>query len=381
MNHEPKRGLPGTWYPKYPVLGLASNGRHTFLAGGGGGASAHKEVPNMVQAYRYDEATQDLVLVGELSTEKSVVINLTYAKSLNYWLASTEAGCRVLDFDESTGVLKEVLEWQSEENGKEKLQNLAVCSPTGELIATGGTDGMVRLWKIAKPLIERPTLLHTCAKGSEVSALDFTPDGTRLVSIDDTGVCKIWDTATGTEKSVVEYQFLNTGKFLAFRARGARFIAGPEGSPTLVLTASPARGPGFLALFDVDGKKLKSIQADAKPVSGLAVDLSGRWAGVNLSTGGKKVYSLPGLGLSHQVKEVHELPAPCAALLGEIGTMVSGSGDRCIHVMQRGGGMRLCSASCAYTLFMLLMFLVAAYLFLRIGIKGASLDDVTGGEL
>lgn len=43
-------GGRGTYYPPFPVLGLASDGLEIFMSCGGGGEKAAKEVPNVVQA-------------------------------------------------------------------------------------------------------------------------------------------------------------------------------------------------------------------------------------------------------------------------------------------------------------------------------------------
>ncbi|CAE7790065.1 PAC1, partial [Symbiodinium sp. CCMP2456] len=136
-----------TYYPPFPVLGLASDGGQIFLSCGGGGATAAKEVPNVVQAHRYDETTGQMSTIASLDTAKSVVVALSYAPALELWLGCVGRGCKVLQLSVEKNTLTEVCEWETEETGKPPSTNVARCSPNGHLVATGGTDGIVRIFE------------------------------------------------------------------------------------------------------------------------------------------------------------------------------------------------------------------------------------------
>jgi WD40 repeat protein len=65
----------------------------------------------------------------------------------------------------------------------------AVCfSPGGELLASGGADGAVRLWNPRDG-----GLVQTLAQPSGTTALDFSPDGARLVTASYDAVIRQWD--------------------------------------------------------------------------------------------------------------------------------------------------------------------------------------------
>lgn len=360
-----------------PILGLASDGQQTFLTGGGGGSTASKEVPNQVQVHTLDEATGKVTTACTLNTEKSVVVGLSHMPSNGFWLACLQARCKVIEIAEDGSSLNEVCEWTCEQKGRQPEINVARASSSGELVATGGTDGCVRIWRFEKAR-EAPTLHKACAESkNEVLDLDFSPDGAVLVSCERGGPCRLWDTASGEEKSTLKYE--RSGKPLALKS--ARFIVHSErGIPVLVVAGNVGpRDPSFIGLFSTDGNKIGEVQVDRLPITALGLDARGNFAAVSLASGGKKVYSLPTLRLLKGVKNVHELPAPGVAIVGE--TALSGGGDRTVHLLpfSRSGG-----GGCATFLHMcilLAMLFVLVYLTLRIGVKGASLQQGSKGEL
>lgn len=358
-------GRSGTYYTPFPVLGLAGNGGQIILTSGGGGASAAKEVPNSVLVHKYDEATGKLNTIAALNTEKVVVHNISFSPTNGLWLASARGSCRVLELSESANTLTQVLEWTSDTEGKEPSQNVARWSPSGELSVTGGTDGVLRVWSMQKPPAE-PSLKHACEKimipstglgggmkASEILDADFSPDSLLLASCDRSGECRIWDVATGAQKKSFKFEAGQPANN-PMMVKQVRFpaMSPPPPVPTLVLCASGMRGPSFIGLFGADGVQLAKVMIDKLPVTALALDSSGQFAGVNVVSGIKCVYSLPGLRKVARSKEVHELPAPCNTMLGQ-GTLVSGSGDYAVHFLRFGAGGGGGGVSFLYVLFIL----------------------------
>ena len=88
-------------------------------------------------------------------------------------------------------------EWQGH---ADKIWCLA-ASPDGKLLATGGEDGLVKLWELNTRTLKQSITAH----GTTVHALSFTPDGLQLIS----GTwhdLKSWDVATGKLLATVEEQ-------------------------------------------------------------------------------------------------------------------------------------------------------------------------------
>jgi eukaryotic-like serine/threonine-protein kinase len=66
-------------------------------------------------------------------------------------------------------------------------------SPHGDLLASAGKDGFIRIWSPTTSQLTR------CIKASEteVNVAAFSPDGKTLATVDDEGMLKLWEVATG----------------------------------------------------------------------------------------------------------------------------------------------------------------------------------------
>lgn len=83
------------------------------------------------------------------------------------------------------------------ENGESQTgfsthDNAFVFSPGGQILATGGVGGLIRLW-----LLQDGSLLQELgSSGQQVSSLLFSPDGKLLVSAGEKGIVNLWGVQT-----------------------------------------------------------------------------------------------------------------------------------------------------------------------------------------
>ncbi len=125
--------------------------------------------------------------------------------------------CRTLAYADSSNTVRI---WDVENNSLQytfkavnPFQTLAF-SPDGSFLASGSTDGKVRFWKVAKDgkksisdrvrnIAGKPRphkLLKGHADNSEFTAIDFSPDGKKMVSANSDGTIRLWDVKSGKEQ-------------------------------------------------------------------------------------------------------------------------------------------------------------------------------------
>jgi WD40 repeat protein len=82
-------------------------------------------------------------------------------------------------------------------NAESKVFAIAI-SPDGKILASGGTDGKIRLWDLTTQTIRRTLPGHS----DLVKAIAFSKDGKMLASSGLDRVAKVWDVQTGNEMAI-----------------------------------------------------------------------------------------------------------------------------------------------------------------------------------
>jgi WD40 repeat protein len=113
-------------------------------------------------------------------------------------------------------------------------------SPDGSLLASGGADGVAKLWSVATGQ-ERAALK---GHAGEVLGVAFSPDGKTLASASADGTVRLWDTATGREQSVIQAEHPGAVAAVAFSPRGRTLVWGESDGAVRQRPAPPAPGGG-----------------------------------------------------------------------------------------------------------------------------------------
>ena len=148
--------------------------------------------------------------------------------------------------------------------------NTASFSPDGKLLASGGRDGLVRLWEV-------PTgkeLRRFAGRAWPVSSVLFSADGKTLVSADLEGSISFWDVRTGRERHCIN----QAGREFS------RLRLSPDGRTVAAASCTPTGIDSVLHLWDLaSGKEIRQIKAYPRA----------RIAALAFSPDGKQLVSAP----------------------------------------------------------------------------------------
>lgn len=117
---------------------------------------------------------------------------------------------------------------------KDPLQRVVRLSPSGKLMATGGTDGHIRVWSFPRMKLQFDMALHS----KEADDVDFSPDSKRLVSIAKDGQAVVTSTETGKELVKLQWTVPEGSKYLFKRCRFSVY-EGKAGKSRLFTIANP----------------------------------------------------------------------------------------------------------------------------------------------
>jgi WD40 repeat protein len=122
-------------------------------------------------------------------------------------------------------------------------QSVRALAFSGDLLASAGDDGTVRLWqadpgKRWKPLKGKPRLLR--GHKAAVSALAFSPSGRSLVSAGQDGLLIVWDPVLRTPRTVLD-RHKSPVTALAMHPRGLDVLSGSQDGAALRWPRARAR--------------------------------------------------------------------------------------------------------------------------------------------
>lgn len=173
---------------------------------------------------------------------------------------------------------------QTDFNGPEPLSRVARINHNGKLLATGGTDGCVRLWRF--PSLLPLTVLKAHQK--EIDDIDFSQYGNYLITIAKDGAAILWDCVKGKENKRLSWKQPEGSKYLYKRCRFG--IVENEKKSALYMLANPTglakRQKSYLQQWLPEEGVLKKVAEFDESLSALAVRDDGRFIAVGTMFGG-----------------------------------------------------------------------------------------------
>jgi len=210
---------------------------------------------------------------------EAAVMNLAMHPQKSVLACGAENRCRIIEFTKDK--LISLSEFQTDffDDKETSDQKAVIFLPNGEVLATAGVDGVVRLWDWESKKAQAE-LRPSSAK--EIASMDISPDGLLLAVV--TGqagdVCRIWQ--LGSDKKFRETHCLSPPGDKSLCFRDCKFS--PDGK-YLFTIQTKSRSNSFVSKWAVNGWKEKSTTISHTRAAGACVALNVSQDGKYIATG------------------------------------------------------------------------------------------------
>lgn len=356
-----RRQAPELYRAPFPLYALRVDPSTGLLVVAGGGGAAKTGIKNGVHFLQLEQIDGRLSasLLHSHDTETRATMNLALAGDI--LAAGQDAHCQLLRFQAHQQKGNKAEKAGSKEQGPRqrkgatpaekksgaetqregvelKVENLqavqtdfglqkdtlqkAVCfNHDNTVIATGGTDGHVRVWKV--PSLER--VLEFKAHEDEIEDLALGPDG-KLVTVGRDRKAFVWQ----KDQLVTQLHWQENGPTFSntpYRYRACRFGQVPDQPSGLRLFTVQIphkrlqqHPPCYLTAWDASTfLPLRSKSCGHEVVSCLSVSESGTFLGLGMVTGSVAIYIAFSLQRLYYVRESHSFVVTDVAFLPEKG--------------------------------------------------------------
>ncbi|XP_008782191.2 SEC12-like protein 2 [Phoenix dactylifera] len=243
-----------------------------LVALGGGGGEGRSGVPNALVISEFDLASRSLSdqPVFRMGTDAEVPYRMAVHPGGDGILCSFPKGCRWFEWDfperkESHKLALKSSEKKLSQLVEDGLQLAVAFNAEGSMLATGGEDGHLRVFKW--PSLE--IILDQTDAHVTVKDLHFSLDGKFLVSLGNSGPCRVWDLISST---AVAHLPREDGEVFGF----CRFSQSTDNSQILLITAMHGDQGKIVSWNTLSWKRLGSKKVVRDPISAFHVATDGK---------------------------------------------------------------------------------------------------------
>uniref|UniRef100_A0A8D2D6K4 Prolactin regulatory element-binding protein n=1 Tax=Sciurus vulgaris TaxID=55149 RepID=A0A8D2D6K4_SCIVU len=354
-----RRRAPELYRAPFPLYALQVDPSAGLLIAAGGGGAAKTGIKNGVHFLQLEQINGRLsaALLHSHDTETRATMNLALAGDI--LAAGQDAHCQLLRFrvhqqkgnkaekagskeqgprqrkgaapaekkagaetyHEGVELKVEKLQAVQTDFGPDPLQKVVCFNHDNTLLATGGTDGFVRVWKV--PSLEK--VLEFKAHEGEIEDLALGPDG-KLVTVGWDLKASVWQ----KDQLLIQLHWQENGPTFSntpYRYQACRFGHVPDQPSglrlfTVQIPHKRLRQPPPCYLTAWDGSSflpLRTKPCGHEVISCLSVSESGTFLGLGTVTGSVAIYIAFSLQRLYYMREAHGIVVTDVAFLPEKG--------------------------------------------------------------
>ncbi|KAJ0971458.1 hypothetical protein J5N97_019417 [Dioscorea zingiberensis] len=331
---------------------------------GGGGGEGHSGIPNALLLSRFE--VQALALsdqpVFRLGTDGAVPYRMAVHPRGDGIICAFPEDCRWFEWN-FPGKKVHNLALKSSEKKLTTLEGaglqLALAfNAEGSTLATGGEDGHLRVFKWpSMEIILDQTDAHTTVKD-----LDFSSDAKSLVSLGNSGPCRVWDLTSSKVEANLPRE---DGEIFGF----CKFSQNADCTQVLYITAMHGDHGKIITWNTESWKRIGSKRIIRDPISAFNVSTDGKLLAIGTVEGDILVLSSSDMRVQKMIKKAHLGIVTAVVFSQDSRFLISASFDSTARVTTLEGKKKN-GLSVWLIIFVILLAIMAYYININEVMKG-----------